>query len=103
MNDSQNDSYNDDARDKRTRRPFAGFGKPPANLAELPDKLLALLRQSPAGEIEQNFKNLASSTIAKLDLVTREEFEIQEAMVEKLRIRVERIEAVLDQADDKAI
>lgn len=102
MNDAQNDSYDHDANDRQTRGPFAGFGKPPANLAELPDKFLALLRQSPAGEIEQNLKNLANSTIAKLDLVTREEFEIQQAMVEKLRLRVEKIEAMLEQANIKA-
>jgi len=102
LNDPQNDSYDDDAQSKQTRRPFAGFGKPPANLAELPDKLLALLRQSPAGEIEQNFKNLASSTIAKLDLVSREEFEIQQAMIEKLRVRVEKIEATLNQDNDES-
>ena len=102
MNDSQNDSYDDDAQGNQPRRPFPRFGKPPANLAELPDKLLGLLRQSPAGEIEQNFKNLANSTIAKLDLVTREEFEIQQAMIEKLRIRIEKIEATLNQDIDES-
>ena len=101
MNDAQNDSSESDAQDRQSRRPFAGFGKPPVNLAELPDKFLALLRQSPAGEIEQNFKNLMNSTISKLDLVTREEFEIQQEMVEKLRRRVEKIEATLEQTSNK--
>jgi len=100
VNDSQNDFQSDDQQSGQSRRPFSGFGKPPPNLAELPDKLLTLLRQSPAGEIEQNFKNLVNSTISKLDLVTREEFEIQQAMIEKLRLRVERIEATLNKQED---
>lgn len=78
------------------RNPFAqGAGSRPS-LAELPDKLLALLRQSPAGEIEQGLKNLVNSTVAKLDLVTREEFEIQAEMIERLRARIEALEAKLE-------
>ncbi|MFK7966759.1 MAG: accessory factor UbiK family protein [Burkholderiaceae bacterium] len=96
MNNPHNDASSEYEESDSSRRPFAGFGKPPANLAELPDKLLALLRQSPAAEIEQNFKNVLNSTISKLDLVTREEFDIQQAMIEKLRVRVERLEAALD-------
>ena len=97
VNNPQNDASRDDDNGKSARRPFAGFGKPPANLAELPDKLLALLRQTPAAEIEQNLKNIVNSTITKLDLVTREEFEIQQAMIEKLRVRVERLESALSE------
>lgn len=65
------------------------------SLAELPDKLLNLLRQTPAGEIEQGLKNLVNNTIARLDLVSREEFEIQAEMIERLRARIEALEEKL--------
>ena len=95
--DHYDQTHTDSETTPRNRRnAFAhGAGSRPS-LAELPDKLLALLRQSPAGEIEQGLKNLVNSTIAKLDLVTREEFEIQAAMIERLRERIEVLESKLD-------
>ncbi len=69
------------------------------SLAELPDKLLSLLRQTPAGEIEQGLKNLVNNTIARLDLVSREEFDIQAEMIERLRARIETLEQKLDAQD----
>ena len=47
----------------------------PAFLNEAADKLSALLKQSPAKDIEQNIKAGLTSMLGKLDLVTREEFD----------------------------
>ncbi len=51
----------------------------------------------------EDFETQARATVmailSRLELVTREEFEIQQAMVEKLRDRVERIEKLLDDKD----
>ena len=49
-------------------------------LAELPEKILALLRASPAGELEHHIKALVADAATKLDLVPREEFDIQQAL-----------------------
>lgn len=68
----------------------------PPNLTELPERLLELLRKSPAAEIEHQLKALVSSTVSRLDLVTREEFDIQAEMVERLRERVEALERQLN-------
>lgn len=93
MNDPRHEEFEPRGPDARTnRRPGAGNAGAP-NLADLPEKLLNLLRQSPVAEIEQNIKSVISSTISKLDLVTREEFDIQAAMIERLRDRIEILEA----------
>ncbi|MEZ5657815.1 MAG: accessory factor UbiK family protein [Burkholderiaceae bacterium] len=76
----------DDPQSNRPRRPGFGF-------AELPDRLLEILRASPAGEIEQHLRAGLQQGIERLDLVTREEFEIQREMVERLRARIEALEA----------
>ena len=63
------------------------------SLADLPEKLLAALRASPAAELEEHVKTLVAQAADKMDLVPREEFEIQKAMLEKLQKRVEELEA----------
>lgn len=62
------------------------------------EKLMALFRASPAADLERNLKALMGQTFNKLELVSREEFEIQAAMLQALRERVEQLEARLDQA-----
>lgn len=54
-----------------------------------------LIAQSPAADIEKNVKVFMAQGFSKLDLVTREEFDIQVAMVEKLRQRIDALEARL--------
>jgi BMFP domain-containing protein YqiC len=66
-------------------------GRPP--FSDLPEKLLAALRSSPAAELEEHVKALVAQAADKMDLVPREEFEIQKAMLEKLQKRVEELEA----------
>ena len=49
----------------------------PKMVEEFSARLGAVIAASPAGDIEKNAKALLSSFFAKLDLVTREEFDIQ--------------------------
>jgi BMFP domain-containing protein YqiC len=46
-------------------------------------------------DIENNFRSVLQSSLAKLDLVTREDFEVQEAVLAKTRARLEAMEARL--------
>ena len=46
-------------------------------------------------DLEQNFRSLLTSGISKLDLVTREEFEVQQAVLAKTRQTLERLEGRL--------
>ena len=47
-------------------------------------------------DIEQNFQFAINSKIKKLDLVTREEFEIQEKVLQRTREKLEQLEEQMD-------
>lgn len=81
--------------DRDSTGPGRGRG-PASGLADLPERLLAMLRASPAGEIEQHLRAGLQQGIEKLDLVTREEYELQVEQVERLRARIEALEARLN-------
>ena len=46
-------------------------------------------------DLEANFRGVLRSGISKLDLVTRDEFEVQEAVLARTREKLERLEAKL--------
>ncbi len=52
-----------------------------------------VIENSPAKDIEKNVKAMLNSGFAKLDLVTREEFEVQAQVLAKTRARLEALEA----------
>jgi BMFP domain-containing protein YqiC len=43
-------------------------------------------------DVEQNFRSVLRGGLAKLDLVTREEFEVQEAVLARTREKLEALE-----------
>jgi BMFP domain-containing protein YqiC len=47
-------------------------------------------------DLEKNFRGVLRSGISKLDLVTREEFEIQTAVLARTREKLESLEAKLE-------
>ena len=51
-------------------------------------------------DLEGNFRGVLQSGLAKLDLVTREEFEVQEAVLLRTRQKLEALEARLDELED---
>ncbi len=67
----------------------------PAFIEELQQHLAALVAASPAADVQRNLKALLAQQFARLDLVTREEFEIQRDLLEKARARIEALEARL--------
>jgi BMFP domain-containing protein YqiC len=74
----------------------------PKILDEIGSKVSELLANSPAKDLEKNARALLASGFSKLDLVTREEFEVQREVLahtrEKLadlEHRVARLEAEL--------
>ena len=46
-------------------------------------------------DLEQNFRSVLQSGLGKLDLVTREEFEVQEAVLARTREKLDALEATL--------
>jgi BMFP domain-containing protein YqiC len=47
-------------------------------------------------ELQQNFKAVLQSGLAKLDLVTREEFEVQRAVLLRTREKLEQLQRELE-------
>jgi BMFP domain-containing protein YqiC len=64
-----------------------------AFLQDVQQRIAELFRSSPAADLERNVKAMLAQTFQRLDLVTREEFEIQLETVARLRQRVEALEA----------
>ena len=51
-------------------------------------------------DLEQNFRSVLQAGLSRLDLVTREEFEVQEAVLARTREKLEALEARLEQIEN---
>ncbi|GAA4021374.1 accessory factor UbiK family protein [Actimicrobium antarcticum] len=60
---------------------------------EMQQKISQAIENSPAKDIEKNVKAMMAQGFSKLDLVTREEFDIQAQVLAKTRERLEVLEA----------
>lgn len=65
----------------------------PAFINDLVGKLGDVLAQSPAKDIEQNLKAGVTSMLGKLDLVTREEFDVQTEVLARTREKLALLES----------
>ncbi|SFG85972.1 hypothetical protein SAMN05518865_120103 [Duganella sp. CF458] len=68
---------------------------------DLQQKVNQVIENSPAKDIEKNVKAMMTQGFAKLDLVTREEFDIQAQMLAKARAKLELLEARLAELEAK--
>ena len=48
-------------------------------------------------DIENNVRSLLQSTLTKMNLVTREEFEVQSAVLQRTREKLEELEKIVSQ------
>ena len=64
-------------------------------LDELAGKIGNAIAESPVKDVEKNVKTLLGSTFGKLDLVTREECDIQQQVLIKTREKLAALEARL--------
>ncbi len=65
----------------------------PAFVEDLQQRIAALLEGTPAADLQKNLKALLSQQFARLDLVTREEFEIQRDVLAVARDKIAQLEA----------
>jgi len=68
-------------------------------LDELQSRVLALLQQTPAADLQKNLKALLAQQFTRMDLVTREEFDTQSQVLARTREKLERIEQRLAQLE----
>jgi BMFP domain-containing protein YqiC len=65
-------------------------------LQDLQQKISDLMRQSPAADIEKNLKALLNQGFARLELVTREEFDVQREVLARTRAKLTELEKRLN-------
>lgn len=66
--------------------------QPTALFEDLQKKLAGLYAASPAKDVEANVKALLQQGFTKLDLVTREEFDVQQKLLERALLRITELE-----------
>jgi BMFP domain-containing protein YqiC len=62
-------------------------------LDEIGSKISEVLAKSPAGDVEKNLRAMLHGVFSRLDLVTREEFEVQQAVLARTREKLDKLEA----------
>lgn len=68
----------------------------PKIFEDIAARLSAVVAASPAADIEKNARALLASFFDKLDLVSREEFDIQAQVLLRTREKIKALEARLD-------
>ena len=70
-------------------------------LGDIAARLARLAADNPAKEFEKNSRALLGTAFAKLDLVTREEFDVQSDVLARARVRVAELEARVDELETR--
>jgi len=58
-------------------------------------RMREILARSPAADLEKNLRALIASAFSRLDLVTREEFDVQREVLARTRAKLQELEAKL--------
>ncbi|HUP94064.1 MAG TPA: accessory factor UbiK family protein [Burkholderiales bacterium] len=68
-------------------------------LDDINERLREVLAQSPAADLEKNMRAMLNGVFARLDLVTREEFDVQRQVLARTREKLERLEIQLSELE----
>ena len=71
----------------------------PKLLDELSARVSSLLAATPAADIEKNLRAAMGGVFAKLDLVTREEFDVQREVLSRTREKLTQLETRIAQLE----
>ncbi|MDV6345484.1 MULTISPECIES: accessory factor UbiK family protein [unclassified Nitrosomonas] len=61
-------------------------------LDEIGTKISEIIAQSPAKDIERNMRAMLTSMLSRLDVVTREEFDVQQEVLKRTRAKLTELE-----------
>lgn len=73
----------------------------PKLLDDISAKFSALLAATPARDVERNARAMLSGMLSRLDVVTREEFDVQVEMLARARVRIDQLEARIAALENK--
>jgi BMFP domain-containing protein YqiC len=68
-------------------------------LEDFQKNLSDLIARSPAADLERNVKAMMGQAFTKMDLITREEFDVQADLLARARERVEQLDAQVRQLE----
>ena len=68
-------------------------------LDDINERLREVFAQSPAADLEKNMRAMLNGVFARLDLVTREEFDVQRQVLARTREKLERLEIQLTELE----
>jgi len=68
---------------------------------ELGARIKEVLANSPVRDVEKNLRAMLAATFARLDLVTREEFDVQSEVLARTREKLVQLEARLAELEKK--
>lgn len=74
----------------------------PKLVEEITGKFAALMAASPARDFEKNVRALLTSALDRLDLVTREEFDVQRELLGRSREKLAQLEARIAELEGKS-
>jgi hypothetical protein len=70
-------------------------------LDDLQDRVTAVMQQTPAADLQKNLKALLSQQFARLELVTREEFDTQTKVLARARAKLEELERRIAELEER--
>jgi len=68
-------------------------------IQEISKKIKDIISDSPINDIEENINALLRGMFTKMDLITREEFDVQTGVLKKTREKLESIEKKLTEIE----
>jgi BMFP domain-containing protein YqiC len=68
-------------------------------LKEISNKIREIVKDSPLPDIEKNIDALLKSMFTKMELVTREEFDVQTEVLKRTRQKLEELEKKLSEIE----
>lgn len=74
----------------------------PSRIEELTNRFLKLLpggAEALAADVKKNMRAAASAAFSRMDLVTREEFDLQAALLARTRARLDALEAAVERLE----
>jgi len=70
-------------------------------MEELQKNLSDLIARSPAADLERNVKAFMGQAFTRLDLITREEFDVQADLVTRQRNRIDALEQRISELEKR--
>lgn len=70
-------------------------------IEEINSKVSEILQNSPAKDVERNVRAALSGVFSRLDLVTRDEFDVQQNVLQRTREKLTQLEAKVTELEQR--